>query len=96
MKRIIILALALSACASQPVEAQLATACNQLATAYREAAVLRANGKLSDSAIGAINDVTPGVVAACDPDHPPANINLAVANALTALQTITLQTAGVK
>lgn len=90
------LAFWLASCASQPVEAQLATACNQAATAVREAAILRANGKLSPQAIAAVGAVIPTLEEACDTDNPPADMTTAVANVLAAVQTVTLQNAGVR
>jgi hypothetical protein len=88
--------LVLSACAGQPVEAQLATACNQIATGYRSAAILKANGKLSASAIDMLHGAEPLALSACDPTHPPTDLTTALANATAALQTITLAQAGVK
>ena len=90
------IALWLAGCTSQPIEAQLATACNQAATALREAAILKANGKLSPSANDAIVAVIPSLEAGCDPASPPQNLTMDLANVSQALQTITLQNAGVK
>ncbi len=95
MRRIIIV-LALSGCAAQPIEAQLATACNSIATGYREAAILKANGKLGVSAIADLHAAEPLAISACDPTHPPADLAQALSNATTALQAITLANAGVK
>lgn len=94
--RPIVIFLLLAGCASQPVEAQLATACNQAATAFREAAILRANGKLSPSAIEAISGTIPTLSAACDPANPPVDMTAALSGVLAAVQTVTLQNAGVK
>lgn len=104
MRRIIPLVLALAVyaaaivlvgCASQPIEAQLATACNQIATAYTEAAILKAGGKLSTTQIASINATIPIAIQACDPSNPPADINAAILSLTTALQTVTLAQAGV-
>lgn len=89
------LALCLTGCASQPIEAQLATACNQIATAYTEAAILKAGGKLSATQIAAINATIPVAIQACDPSNPPTDINAAILSLTTALQTVTLAQAGV-
>lgn len=87
--------LALAACQSVPVEAQLATACNSLAAGYRSAAAYAAEGKLDADTVQALKDAEPVVEAACDPDHPPADTAAALTSALTALQTVTLANAGV-
>jgi hypothetical protein len=62
----------------------------------REAAILRANGKLSSASVSAISATIPALEAGCDPASPPTNLTLALANVTQALQTITLQNAGVK
>lgn len=85
----------LTGCAAQPIEAQLATACNQIATAYTEAAILKAGGKLSTTQIASINATIPIAIQACDPSNPPADINAAILSLTTALQTVTLAQAGV-
>lgn len=95
---ILALTLAMTACtaAGQPIEAQLATACNSLATGYRTATIYRAQGKLSPSAIQSLTEAQPVVLSTCDADHPPANLGAALTAATDALAKVTAAQAGVK
>lgn len=92
--------LALAACATPaagpPVEAQLATVCSSIATGYRTAAVIWAQGKLSQATVDMLISVEPTVTAACDPAHPPADLPGALAATTAVLEKITLANAGVK
>jgi hypothetical protein len=85
----------LSACTTQPIEAQIATACNQIVTAYRSATILGANGKLSVEAIAAFRAAEPLAMSACDPSNPPTNLQAALNNATMALNALALANAGV-
>lgn len=88
--------LALAACQSVPIEAQLATACNSIAAGYRTAAAYRAQGKLSADTIQTLTSLEPHVQAICDPAHPPADLPTALAKADAYLNQIALVNAGVK
>lgn len=85
-----------AACASQPVEAQLATACNGMATGYLTAAGYRAQGKLSADQIKTLTDLEPAALAACSKANPPTDLKAALANANAWLQRWALVQAGVK
>lgn len=99
MKRLFLAAgLALAACTATtapPLEAQLASACDAVATGYRVAAVNRAQGKLSAGSIATLTQLEPAVSTACDPTHPPADLTTAVNDVLAAVDAIALANAGV-
>lgn len=94
MKRALILLL-LAGCASQPVSAQLATACNSLATVYLTAAGYKAQGKLTPAEIKTLQGFEQPATVACDPTHPPANTSAALAEVNLYLQQWALINAGV-
>ena len=88
--------LLLGACASQPPEAQLATACNGIAAGYRTAAAYVAQGKMAPATVVKLASFEGEAETICDPAHPPADINTALAAAQNYLNQITLANAGVK
>lgn len=75
MKRLILAAILLlvTAC-SQPPAANLATACDTLATGYLTAASFRSAGKLSPSEIKILTDLEPVALASCSKTHPPLDV----------------------
>lgn len=81
---------------SVPPDAQLATACNQVATLYREAAIMKTAGTLPAAANTILASLATQTAAKsfCDPTAPPTDLT----GALSALQAIinNLATAGVK
>ncbi len=89
-------ALFVAACANVPVEAQLATACNSMATAYLTAAGYRAQHKLSDDAIKTLTDLEAPALAACNKSAPPTDLNSALTSVNAWLQKWALIEAGVK
>lgn len=90
------LAVWLTSCASQPIEAQLATACNGIAAGYNTAAAYAAQGKLSTGTIAALTALEPQAEAVCDPTNPPADLSAALTAAQGYLNQITLANAGLK
>lgn len=97
MKRILLCAAFLAAaCASQPIEAQLATACNSVAAGYLTAAGYRTQGKLSPTQIKTLTDLEPLAQSSCNKANPPTDLNAALTNANAWLQQWALLNAGVK
>lgn len=86
--------LVLSACATHPL-AQLATACDGLATAVNIAAVHRAQGNLNDGQIRTVLASEPIAKQLCNKDAPPPNVQAALNRVSLALEEITLINAGV-
>ncbi len=93
---VLVAALLVASCASQPPEAQLATACNGIAAGYRTAAAYVAQGKMAPATVLKLASFEGEAEAICDPTHPPADINTALAAAQNYLNQITLANAGVK
>jgi len=95
-----VIAISLSGCPAgtktPPLEAQLATACNSAASGYRLAAVNRANGRLTTTTIKTLTDLEPAVKDACDPTHPPTDVQAALTKVLDAVDSIAIANAGVK
>ena len=80
-----LIALFMSGCASvtqQPIQAQLAAACEQAASLYKDASLLYVSGQLSASQVQSFRDAEPIVSATCDPVHAPADLPAAL-NQLT-------------
>ncbi len=98
MKSLVIaFAIVLAACSgTAPPAAQLATACNSLATAYLTAAGYRAQGKLSAAQVKALTDLEPIAFSSCDKAHPPTDVTSALAAVVAAEQKIALTNAGVQ
>ena len=94
--RPIVIALALTACATQPIEAQLATACNGIAAGYRTAAAYVAQGKLSPATINALVALEPQAEAVGDPTNPPTDLAAALTKAQDYLNQLALANAGVR
>lgn len=68
-----------SAISSQPVEAQLAAACDQAAAMYKDAGLLYATGQLPPSGVAVFSQAEPVVNAACDPANPATDPTTALA-----------------
>ena len=97
MKRIpLAVPILLAACVSQPIEAQLATACNSVAAGYLTAAGYRAQGKLSPAQIKTLTDLEPLAQSSCNKANPPTDLNAALTNANAWLTQWALLNAGVK
>jgi hypothetical protein len=88
--------LALGSCAGQPPLAQLASACDGLASAYLTAAGYAAQGKLAPDQIQALRNLEIPAKAACSKDNPPADAAGALAVVVNAAQRVALVNAGVK
>lgn len=91
----LLLFLGLAACAAQPPEAQLATACNSIAAGYNTAAAYRAQGRLTPAQIATLTNLEPQVEAICNPASPPPDLTAALASAEAYLNQIALVNAGV-
>jgi hypothetical protein len=100
----IIFLAALSACSAvssltgsspQPVQAQLATACQTLAAAYNTAAGYRAQHKLTVGEINTLTTLEVPAQAACNKSNPPTDMNTALTSVQTWLQQWALINAGV-
>lgn len=98
MKRALFALVLLTGCAtsSQPVAAQLATACNSAASAYLTAAGYKAQGQLSAAQIATLTGLEPVVLAACSTTSPPTDTAAALASVTNYLQQWSLIQAGVK